>query len=561
MESCFGESTPVSDQNGSFRPQSSICSVEYKSQHGAGAIYRLEYPNGTWRTLVIISFQIAPFKDTSEVTGLKLAFNEETIGNLYFSPNWIETLWTSSSDELDATVIALSPSAMTIISRTNVARLIVANPKCKETISVFQYIDSKLIISHGSINYINEKYFEYSAVSNALIPGSPIFNNEYNVIGLHSRKGLTPNKWRATRISKILEAFKTELVNQYGGRTENEIWLQRINEIPKELKTNLIGCGGYGKVYMIKEANDNIYAIKLVEGFGSFDCYKSQVHSLEKEYNIVTSLELHPRIIQFFALVKDDINVRLFIVMEYLESGSLLDKIKTGCLDKCSSLKYLGQILEAVNFLHSKSIYHSDIKPANILFTSNDDLKLCDFGIAVHLRTESSATSSHAKGDYFYMSPERINEAPRSAENDIWSVGATFVAMITGHSLNHTDRHPELKIARFDIFIESTPLNEYIQSLNENDYRRVILSRTLCPLENRAKSDELLEMCKNLSSIIKKCEEQPDSNLQTDGFPKISQKSNATNLLMCEYVVHIQHLLMLYTRIYIYCICNRDLQR
>ena len=56
--------------------------------------------------------------------------------------------------------------------------------------------------------------------------------------------------------------------------------------------------------------------------------YESQTKALEKEFKIVKSLDIHPRIIQFFAFVKDDLNARLIIVMEYLEGGSLDDKIK-----------------------------------------------------------------------------------------------------------------------------------------------------------------------------------------------------------------------------------------
>ena len=52
------------------------------------------------------------------------------------------------------------------------------------------------------------------------------------------------------------------------------------------------------------------------------DSYQSQVHDLENEYQLVTSLQLHPRIIQFFAIVRDDNNARVVIIMEFLEGGS-----------------------------------------------------------------------------------------------------------------------------------------------------------------------------------------------------------------------------------------------
>ena len=204
----------------------------------------------------------------------------------------------------------------------------------------------------------------------------------------------------------------------------------------------MIGCGAYGKVYKATEPNGKEIALKVVEGFGGLEEYETQTNALEKEFQIVKSLHIHPRIIQFFDIVKDDDNARLIIVMEYLEGGSLADKISKALeaghhLKKIQCLRYLVQILEGLTFLHANKIYHSDIKPENILLTKYDEIKICDFGIAVQIQTESSSTASHLKGTTYYMSPERLNGDSRSAENDMWSVGATFVTMITGNTLNH----------------------------------------------------------------------------------------------------------------------------
>ena len=502
-----GQSAAPFSQNDYFRPQSSICSVEYKSRHGTGAIIGLEFPEDTWRTLFMTSYQVAPINDPNEITNLKVIFEDKTIGILNWTPNWVETLWKSPTEELDVTVIELSRKAMTIFSRTNVARLNAATAQDKEKISTFHYLpylyngsnEWALNIVNGMIDNINENIIEYSTVAKIESPGSPVMNGEFKIIGLESKNGAGPNKWKAISMNQILEAYKNYLREKYGGQLRMR---SGFNVLTKFLKMNykLIGCGGYGKVYKVIEPNDNVYALKLVEGFGGLDNYKSQVHALENEYRLVTSLQLHPRIIQFFAFVRDDFKARVVIIMEFLEGGSLHDKIKSnGCLNETVSLKYLGQLLEGIEFLHKNKIYHSDIKPANILFTRNDDIKLCDFGIAVHMHTESSATSSHVKGDRLYMSPERLNEDSRSAENDIWSVGATFATMISGHPLNNNDRFGDYNIAHFIIFINSIPLETYLKELPENDYKREIISRTLCPKSKRATAQELLEVCKRLT--------------------------------------------------------------
>ena len=90
-----GQSAAPFNQNDYFRPQSSICSVEYKFRRGTGAIIGLEFPVNTWRTLFMASFQVAPINDPNEITSLKVIFVDKTIGNLNWTPDWVETLWNS----------------------------------------------------------------------------------------------------------------------------------------------------------------------------------------------------------------------------------------------------------------------------------------------------------------------------------------------------------------------------------------------------------------------------------------------------------------------------------
>ena len=90
-----------------------------------------------------------------------------------------------------------------------------------------------------------------------------------------------------------------------------------------------------------------------------------------------------------------------------------------------------------------------------------------------------------------------MNSASRSAANDIWSVGATFAHMITGQPLNHTDETTPkfcVNISQYKISIAGKPLNEYLKSLKDADYKKQIISRTLCDAKSRANSHELLSI-------------------------------------------------------------------
>ena len=111
------------------------------------------------------------------------------------------------------------------------------------------------------------------------------------------------------------------------------------------------------------------------------------------------------------------------------------------------------------------------------------------------MQTTASATSSHIRGDFRYLSPERLAGADRSAANDVWSVGATFVHMASGQPLNARDNITQLliNISQYKICIGGKSYDEYLSALNERDFKKQIISRTLCgPESSRANCRQLL---------------------------------------------------------------------
>ena len=109
-------------------------------------------------------------------------------------------------------------------------------------------------------------------------------------MGIHTNKLEEEGTLKAIAIGFILEAFKTFITEKLGGRTENELWLEKIAQIPKN-EFHLIGSGGFGKVYKIKESNstETFVAVKVVSGLVNLDKYKRQVDALQKEYRVVTT--------------------------------------------------------------------------------------------------------------------------------------------------------------------------------------------------------------------------------------------------------------------------------
>ena len=94
------------------------------------------------------------------------------------------------------------------------------------------------------------------------------------------------------------------------------------------------------------------------------------------------------------------------------------------------------------------------------------------------------------------MSPERLKGADRSAANDMWSVGATFVHMTSGQPLNHLETITQLinNISQYKISINGNSNSEYLQTLNGNDFKKKVISKTLCNEPNRANCQQLFRI-------------------------------------------------------------------
>jgi len=88
------------------------------------------------------------------------------------------------------------------------------------------------------------------------------------------------------------------------------------------------------------------------------------------------------------------------------------------------------QILDGLEFLHSRNIIHRDLKPANILLQGNTP-RLADFGISRALTTTATSQSNNISGTFAYMPPEAF-DGKRSVQTDIWSVGVNLYRFLTG---------------------------------------------------------------------------------------------------------------------------------
>jgi len=151
-----------------------------------------------------------------------------------------------------------------------------------------------------------------------------------------------------------------------------------------------------------------------------------------REIEIIAT-SAHPNIVEYIETY--DMNEELWVVMEYMSSGSLYDLVKlynSGVILTEEQTSYaIKQVLEALGFLHQRSRIHRDIKVDNILLDKDGSVKLADFGTAVQLTFQRLQRNTLA-GTPYYMAPELIQRIPYKEKVDIWSVGITIIELMTG---------------------------------------------------------------------------------------------------------------------------------
>jgi serine/threonine protein kinase len=141
-----------------------------------------------------------------------------------------------------------------------------------------------------------------------------------------------------------------------------------------------------------------------------------------------------PFIVKYIDAIQ--LNNRIYLVLEYLEGGSLGSLVQKTPLEEKLVKKYIKQVLKGLEYLHKHHVAHRDLKGTNILLTKEGKAKITDFGVAIQVNDTQKTLSS--AGTPYWMAPEAIiNEAATSVECDIWSLGCTVIELLTGNPPYH----------------------------------------------------------------------------------------------------------------------------
>jgi Tol biopolymer transport system component len=122
---------------------------------------------------------------------------------------------------------------------------------------------------------------------------------------------------------------------------------------------------------------------------------------------------------------------RVFICMPHYRGRTLADRIRGGRLDIAEVRGVAIQVARALATAHDRGIVHRDVKPANVFVTSEDVVKLLDFGLARSLDATLSQSGARA-GTVAYMSPEQASGRQVDARTDVWALGVMTYEMLTG---------------------------------------------------------------------------------------------------------------------------------
>jgi serine/threonine protein kinase len=121
-----------------------------------------------------------------------------------------------------------------------------------------------------------------------------------------------------------------------------------------------------------------------------------------------------------------------FIVMEYLEGGSVHDRLRAGRIPVEQALEWLAQAGAALDAAHRQHVVHRDVKPANLLLDRDGNVRVSDFGIAFAAGQETLTLPGTVLGTVGYLSPEQARGEPATAASDRYGLGVVAFELLTG---------------------------------------------------------------------------------------------------------------------------------
>src|SRR5690349_16310744 len=193
----------------------------------------------------------------------------------------------------------------------------------------------------------------------------------------------------------------------------------------------VLGSGGMGTVWHGQDLRlDRPVAVKVVSGAG-LNLPKA-MERFGREARAVARLS-HPNIVPVYDFGADGDDP--YLVMQLVDGSTVADLLADGPLAMTQVLAISSQVCDGLVAAHAAGVVHRDGKPSNLIMTATGVVKICDFGLA-RLLDGSDHTdltgSAVAMGSPKYMAPEQISGDPVDARTDLYGLGCSMYAMLTG---------------------------------------------------------------------------------------------------------------------------------
>jgi serine/threonine protein kinase len=193
-----------------------------------------------------------------------------------------------------------------------------------------------------------------------------------------------------------------------------------------------LGEGSFAKVKFAKNLdNGDSVAIKIIDRDRVLR--HKMVEQIKREISTMKLIK-HPNVIKLIEVLAS--RTKIYIVLEYVDGGELFDKIaKQGRLKEDEARRYFQQLINAVDYCHSRGVYHRDLKPENLLLDSFGVLKVSDFGLSAFSQQVRDDGLLHtACGTPNYVAPEVLTDKGYDGTAaDIWSCGVILFVLMAGY--------------------------------------------------------------------------------------------------------------------------------
>ncbi|HZC75768.1 MAG TPA: protein kinase, partial [Gaiellaceae bacterium] len=192
----------------------------------------------------------------------------------------------------------------------------------------------------------------------------------------------------------------------------------------------LVGTGGMSSVFRAHDTQlDRRVAVKILHEHYAAD--PEYLERFRSEARAVARLS-HPNIVTVIDRGEDE--GRQYIVFEHVDGENLKELVvRTGRLPVRKALELALATADGLAFAHEQGLVHRDVKPQNVLLSSEGDLKVTDFGIARSLDVEHGVTQTGTVlGTGEYLAPEQASGKPVSPATDVYSLGVVLWELLTG---------------------------------------------------------------------------------------------------------------------------------